>query len=440
MEPIIYYRYCIRFFNPYYMKIFRLLSVLMIFGLVLSCTENDKPLKLKKLTLRHNLSSNNVPIHQEVEFRLKGDDYLDYTEEMTLEIDGVPVDGYTFIFDQTGEFEVKAIVGNLSSNTINFTVSEGMILSHKSLLKNQVNTFTLYDVSTGEDISTEGTFYVNGEAINSNTFNSDTPGTYEVYAEYFSENGETLTTDPESFTVVAPVQRALIEDYTGTWCGYCPRLQGIIGEVHEMTDHVTSIAIHKSSGGSNADPYEYEYVDDLAEVYNPYGEYPKGLINRTIPWNDNDANTVLEYVGGESNIGIAAKTKFNGTQLSVDVRVASTSSLSNHKIVVASLENHLFHDQTNYLNNDETSPWYGQGNPIPDYENNHVLRHAMTNIFGDPIPQTEALTDFKKSYEMNMTDYFEVPEDGEVAIFVLDTDGNVLQVQELGLNDSVEFE
>lgn len=423
------------------MKIIRLiLPVFLISVFMLSCTDNDKPLKLSKLTLKHNLSSNNIPVHQQVEFRLKGDDYLDYTDEMNLEINGEPIEGFTYVFEQSGDYEVKAKVGGLSSNTISFTVSEGMILSHKSLLKNQVNTFTLYDVTNGEDISQEGVFYVNDQAINGNTFSSDTPGTYEVYAEYYAENGDLLNTDADTFTVVAPIQRALIEDYTGTWCGYCPRLQGIIEEVHALTDHVTTIAIHKSSGGADSDPYEYEHIDALAEIYNPYGEYPKGLINRTIAWNDNNPNTVLEYVGGESNIGIAAKTKLNGSELSVDVRVASTSSLTDRKIVVAALENLLYHDQTNYLNTDPNSPWYQQGNPIPDYENNHVLRHAMTNIFGDVIPQTDALTDYKKSYQMDMSTYFENPQDGEVVIFILDNEGNVLQVQGLGLNETIEFQ
>ncbi len=422
------------------MKIFRIFLLFFTLGAFLSCTDNDKPLKLKALTLEYDANSTNIPVHQIVEFWLKGDDYLDYTEEMELHINGELVDGVSYTFEESGDYEVQAFVGELSSNTISFTVSEGMIISHNSLLKNQLNTFTLYDVSTGEDISNQGTFYVNGEVIEGNTFSSAEVGEYEVYAEYISENEETITTDPAEFTVVAPVQRALIEDYTGTWCGYCPRLQSIIAEVEEMTDLVSTIAIHKSSSDSNPDPYEYENIDPLLAEYNPYGEFPKGLINRTISWNDDNPNTVLDYVGEESEIGIAAKTKLRDSKLSVDVRVASTSGLSNMKIVVAALENKLYHDQTSYLNEDENSPWYQAGNPIPDYENNQVLRHAMTNIFGDPIPATDALIDYKKSYDMDMGEYFEVIEDGEVVIFVLDEEGTVLQVQGLGLNETVEFQ
>ncbi|HLS30932.1 MAG TPA: Omp28-related outer membrane protein [Flavobacteriaceae bacterium] len=421
------------------MNISRFIPAVLLLFLLISCTENDEPVKLTALDLEYDVSSTEIPVHQLVEFSLKGNDYLDYTDEMMLKVNGEPTEGSSYVFDQDGEFEVQAFVDDLSSNKIVFTVSEGMIISHSSLLKNQVNTFSLYDVSTGDEISGEAIFYVNGEAISGNTFSSDVVGEYEVYAEYTAENGEAITTDPANFTVVVPVQRALIEDYTGTWCGYCPRLQSVIKEVLDMTDLVSAIAIHKSSSDSNPDPYEYEFVEDLVEVYNPFGEFPLGQINRTNTWTDNNPNTVLDYVGDNSQIAIAAKTRFDGSDLNIDVRVASTVTLTDKRIVVAALENLLYHDQTSYLNNDPSSPWYQQGNPIPDYENNHVLRHAMTNIFGDPIPATDALTDYKKSYSMNMEEYFEVPEDGEVVIFVLDQEGTVEQVVGLGLNDNLEY-
>src|SRR5690625_1464678 len=423
------------------MKFPKFLFVFLLFGLMISCTDNDKPLKLTSLNLRYNVKSDHIPVHQTVEFRLKGDDYLDYTDQMVLEVNGEAVEGNIYNFNQTGEFEIRAFVGDIKSNTVTFTVSEGMIISHKSLLKNQINTFTLYDVKTGVDISDQGIFYVNDEEINGHTFRTEVTGEYEVYAQYYtSENDDLITTDSQVFTVVAPVQRALIEDYTGTWCGYCPRLQSVIEEVLQMSDLVSSMAIHKSSSDSNPDPFEYEFVDNLVEVYNPYGEFPKGQINRTISWNDNNPQTVLEYVGGESTIGIAAKTRKRNSELTVEVRVASTLGLNNKKIVVAALENKLYHEQTNYLNNDPTSPWYQQGNPIPNYENNQVLRHAMTPIFGENIPTTEALQDFKKSYSMNMDAYFDNPEDAEVVIFVLNEDGMVEQVVGLGINENIEFQ
>lgn len=405
-----------------------------------SCTDNDKPLDLSSLLLESDSNSTNIPVNKEVGFSLKGDDFMDYTQQMILHINGSAVDGNVYTFTDTGEFEISATVNNVQSNTLVFTVSEGMIISHTSLLKNQINTFTLYDVSTGDEVSDQAVFYVNGAAVSGASFSSPETGYYEVYAEYTNPEGEMLTTDSQSFRIVAPVQQVLIEDYTGTWCGYCPRLQGIISDVMDMTDYAVAIALHKSSGDSNPDPYEYEHIDDLVSAYNPYGEFPLGVINRTIYWIDNDAETPLGYAGGESPIGIAASTRVSGSQLNVDVRVVSTAALTGRKIVVAAVENHLVHSQANYLDNDPNSIWYQQGNPIPEYENNHVLRHAMTNIFGDVIPPTDALKDFKKSYNMNLDDYFENNENGDVVIFILDDQGNVLQVKMLGFNQSVALD
>src|SRR5690625_732772 len=140
---------------------------------------------------------------------------MDYNDEMVLEVKREAVEVNIYNFNQTVEFEIRAFVGDIKSNTVTFTVSEGMIISHKSLLKNQLNTFTLYDVTTGEDISDQGIFYVNDEEINGHTFRTEVTGEYEVYAQYYtSENDDLITTDSQVFTVVAPVQRALIEDYT----------------------------------------------------------------------------------------------------------------------------------------------------------------------------------------------------------------------------------
>lgn len=422
------------------MKTLRLFLSLMLIGLFVSCTDNDKPLDLTSLLLEYDSGSTNIPVNKVVGFSLKGDDFIDYTQQMTLHINGQSVSGNVYTFTDSGEFEISASIGNVGSNTIVFTVSEGMIISHTSLLRNQVNNFTLYDVSTGDEVSDQAVFYVNGTATAGSSFSSAETGSFEVYAEYTDDSGETLVTDAQSFRVVAPVQRVLIEDYTGTWCGYCPRLQGAISKVMQLTDYAVPIALHKSSGDANPDPYEYEFIGDLVSAYNPFGEFPLGVLNRTIYWTDNNPETPLGYIGGESSIGIAATTRVSGSQLNIDVRVVSTSSLTNRKIVVAAVENGLVHSQANYLNNDPNSEWYQMGNPIPEYENNHVLRHAMTNIFGDAIPSTDALKDFKKSYTMNLDNYFNNNENGDVVVFVLDDEGNVLQVKMIGFNVKSELD
>lgn len=422
------------------MKPLRFIFTFLLIGLFVSCTENDEPLPLSKLTLTYNVQTTNVPVHKTIQFSLIGNDYVDYTTEMTLKVNGQPVEGSSYTVTEVGDVEVQAFANNMSSNVVTFSVLEGLTIDRKSLLKNQVATFTLYDVSTGDDITDLGTFYIDDAPIAGNTFSSTTPGTYEVYAQYVDVNGETQVTDTDTISVVTPTQRALIEDYTGTWCGYCPQLQGVISDLMALTDDAVVVAIHASSSDINPDPYEYEHIEQLVDEYNPYGVFPMGRINRTVQWNDKDPQTAMQYVGGESSMGIAATTKVNGTQLTVEVRVASTQGLSNRKIVVAVLENDLFHDQKNYLNENPSSRWYQAGNPILNYENDHVLRHAMTNIFGDPIPTTAALQDFRGTYTMDLGSYLNVPENAEIVIFVMDNAGTVLQAKQIGLNEHIGFE
>ena len=73
----------------------------------------------------------------------------------------------------------------------------------------------------GEDVSLETTFYVDEVAIDGNVFSSETIGEFQVYGVY--TDGEVIvTTNTEDFRVIIPKRKVVIEDYTGTWCGFCP--------------------------------------------------------------------------------------------------------------------------------------------------------------------------------------------------------------------------
>src|SRR5699024_6241737 len=147
------------------MKSLRFIFTLFLVGLVVSCTENDEPLPLSKLSLSYNVPTTNVPVHKTIQFSLMGDDYVDYTAEMTLKVNGQPVEGNSYTVTEVGEVEVQAFANNMSSNVVTFSVLEGLTIDRKSLLKNQVSTFTLYDVSTGDNITDLGTFYVDDAPI-----------------------------------------------------------------------------------------------------------------------------------------------------------------------------------------------------------------------------------------------------------------------------------
>jgi len=88
-------------------------------------------------------------------------------------------------------------------------------------LRNQEISF--FDMFGAIDNTTIATFYVNDEPIEGNKFSSSTAGMFKVYSQY-NVDGMTTISQVDSFEVYIPRKKALIEGFTGTWCGNCPYL------------------------------------------------------------------------------------------------------------------------------------------------------------------------------------------------------------------------
>ena len=66
-------------------------------------------------------------------------------------------------------------------------------------------------------------FFVDGLEISDNHITHDEIGNHSVYAEY-TINGQIYITEEIDYSVVNPVNKVLMEDFTGTWCDIVPRL------------------------------------------------------------------------------------------------------------------------------------------------------------------------------------------------------------------------
>lgn len=77
----------------------------------------------------------------------------------------------------------------------------------------------------------------------------------------------------------------LVEEYTGTWCGWCPR--GIVGmtqmERNHGKDGFIGIAVHYG----NNDPMEAPTYSPLAQYYYQQLGFPTALLNRTMSFDPN---------------------------------------------------------------------------------------------------------------------------------------------------------
>jgi len=311
---------------------------------------------------------------------------------------------------------------------------ENGLVFRKASLKNQEITFSLFD-NDGNEITENVVYYVDETALSENTFQSDADGEFEIYAE-FVQNGATVVTETETFRVISPAKKPVVEDYTGTWCGNCPSVTASIDEILSQTDNVSVVAIH------NGDSLSLDFEQTLRDALGVPQGSPRARIDRTTTWgsiNNYPIEEVLGLVDTPSNVAISINSFVSNGNLSVTVTVASEDELANRKLVLYLVEDGIISSQKNYFNNDENSPYFGMGDPIENFVHNHTLRASLSNIVGDEIPNTPALTDYKANFSYDLPNHF-VVENLHLVAMVVDMDNNGINSQHALVGDDKSFE
>jgi hypothetical protein len=301
-------------------------------------------------------------------------------------------------------------------------------------------TFTAKD-NTNADLTADSEFYVNDVPVVGNTFTTETVGNYTVTAKYLGETSTPLVIRFHDGSETVFVKRLLVEDYTGTWCGYCPRVAWGIEQLHTVTENFVPVAIHRPSSNVNSsvyDPYNYD-TSELEAVINVPG-YPKGMLNRMTQWSfpepDNLAQAVALTQGASPGLGLALTPVVNGSTVSIDVNVKFSTALSGLKLVVYVLENGLIYEQHNYTD------YYGSVDVLEDYTHNHVLRAVLTPLLGEAIADGEAVTGntFTRSFSVPVPANAVNAANLEFVAFVVDGSGKALNVRKAASGETQEFE
>jgi thiol-disulfide isomerase/thioredoxin len=312
-----------------------------------------------------------------------------------------------------------------------------LVLETEKGLRNQELPLMLMGANE-EDYTDLATFYVNENPINGNIFSSSSEGTFEVYAQYDLAGTQTSTLI-QTIEIFQPKRKVLIEDYTGTWCGYCPRMATLVHEAMEITDHVVVVSIHGNSIGSGVDPLTIDEGMFLKNYFEIPG-YPWGIINRGDVWDQGDiSNQINLYAGIDVDTSIGIKSELIGGNLAVEVSIISKNNLSNKKLVVLLLEDGIQKDQASYYDAVSNSPWYQMGNPILDFEHNDVLRMSLTDPLGDAIANTEAFDVFSSNYSVAIPSEFN-PSKLKIAVIVVNEDDTAVNAQFAGINNTKGFE
>ncbi len=296
--------------------------------------------------------------------------------------------------------------------------------------------------NTGTNVTENVVFYVNGTAITGNIFTSATVGTFSVTAKYFDRQSEPISITFHDGSQTNFLKRVLIEDYTGTWCGWCVRVAYALEQVHNQDPTAVMVAIHRQQStnpnGGGYDPYTFDSTA-LETILDDPG-YPKGYLNRRTKWTspeDQNIQQALTLTQGENpKVGLAMTSNITDNQINLDVKVKFAKNFSNLKLVVYVVENGLIFKQVNY------TTYFNGPNTITNFEHNHVLKHCATNLLGDVIPTNETITG--QVYTRNFS--FAVPSNIanaaniEFVAFVVDENGNALNVRKAGKTETQTFE
>lgn len=245
---------------------------------------------------------------------------------------------------------------------------------------------------SGNDISNTSIIVVNGASIIGTgvTFESTQIGTYEVFATKFGIISDTLRITSTAPPAAKYSTKVLAEDFTGAWCGWCPRVAHKVNNFVLNNNRIIPVRFHNNdalSGGSS---------DSALRAKFGITAVPTVLIDRKSTLQENgDVNSLADsvefrpFLQKRAVLGLALNSSISGNTLNVTTRVGFDATISDSlKLVVLLVENGIIRTQANYYHNNTNypgTPFFNSGNPILNFTHNAVFRNTPTTIFGTTI-------------------------------------------------------
>lgn len=413
----------------------------VIFAFACSSSSDDGDGSTGPTSITVTTNSSTVFIGESVNFTVTNNLGNNVTSNSGLKIGDTTIPN-PYTFNSLGDYTVTATVGSLS-NSITITVVEAPEPTAITLSTDAEAfwydsgsaEFTVID-DLGNNVSGLVTYNAESGALdNPATFAS--AGTYNVTATFTLQDNSTITSNTVVIQAVESTHttKVMIEDYTGTWCQYCPRLAYALDQAVAANNNIIPVAIHDDND------MPFPNVNELLNTFGITG-FPSGRVNRTINWNES-TNQPVSLLSNRQNMGLAINSSISGNTISAEVKVHyDLEPNSANRLVVYLLENGLVYPQVNFYNGDPSSPFFQQGNPIMDYVHNHTARTTFTNMFGDNIPAAEATTGntYTVNYNLTVPGSVQNTANLELVAFTVGPDNKVLNVQKASLGENKDFD
>jgi thiol-disulfide isomerase/thioredoxin len=183
----------------------------------------------------------------------------------------------------------------------------------------------------------------------------------------------------------------LLEQYTGTWCGWCPRAIANIESIQTTDNNIVHIALHLSDGMS--------YFQNIT-LFQSFGfqGIPTVHADRQTVWQGE--SYILTNLHTPSRAGLALEVSGNATEINAKVKAKfGNSFVDGLKISVYMVHDSLVSTQTNYYNTDPTSKFYQKGDVISGFFHRNVMIMTGLDMFGETVPKdsVEIGSTFSKS-------------------------------------------
>jgi len=241
------------------------------------------------------------------------------------------------------------------------------------------------------DVTALVDLYLDDKKLTSSNIRSDQAGTFNVHAQYKEISSNLVQIEVIEDVGLMYNKTLLIEQFTGTWCGYCPRAIDFIHNILVTDPYVGHIAYHLS------DPLTFTYNGSLFQYFGFTG-VPTVLVDRDLIWNGLASEISLLHKPVRTGISLSV----SGTESQVNINVKAHFGVNyndNLNLTVYLVEDNLVHDQTNYYNDDPSSVYYQAGEIMTGFIHRNTMIATVTDMFGNSIPADGI--DIDKVYEVN---------------------------------------
>ena len=313
-------------------------------------------------------------------------------------------------------------------NTPVITSIEVYVSSDEIIVGQQV-LFSVFD-NTGKNRTTEAKFYVNDSEIDGSSYTFNDIGTFDIYAKFQNLKSNTEQVEVNQVPIEYK-QYVLVEDYTGTWCGYCTRVSFAIEELKKQTKDAVVIAIHQG------DPMQFSLEATLRSHFGVTG-FPTAFVDRKARWappEPSSLDQVLSKLTNKAYAALAMESSLDGDILTIKVKLKMGYNYKALKLGLYIVEDELIYDQRNWTS-------YYQGDPIKNFEHNDVLRKNITGLLGDEIPSEHLGHDkeFEKEFQYVIPSEFNKDNIRMIAFVTEASKKETINVRSSKIGESQSFE